>query len=300
MCLIAQSNIKPLVAQKDIKVIKLLKKYEDGRYVTPYQKFPVELNGMLTPADGNATIKLYGHDKCRTEIIDGYIHAALKFYIDTNIKDGTTAVEAYIPKGTEYYINVSLSEICAKKLYITDKLLESTEGFLSIDRMLDIIQPILDNIPTDELSPGWIYTSDNRFVHPNDIQPSNNAIGVVACTENGSVTIFSKNMYYSEWHDANKICVNYFMTDDDLGKWELPSKEVLKHAFANSLTQINAGLLMANGDIFDSYSITLYWASLEDGFDGAWCCHPDYASWSYNDKWYGNGCVRPCLIINNI
>lgn len=91
-------------------------------------------------------------------------------------------MEAYIPKGTEYYVDVYCREVCAKQLYITDKIIKDAEELLTYEETMAVVQPVIDGISFDKMPPGWIYTSDKKFVHPSSYGSSSmNALGVVAC-----------------------------------------------------------------------------------------------------------------------
>lgn len=319
MFLLTQSNIEPLVATKDLKVIKVLRKgkYEDEGYTTPFQGFPVELGKALVPSKGDEESQgvVCGYCGCRTQIGGGYIHAYMNLTNLILLEDpGVIAVEAYIPKGTEYYIDLYLKEVCAKKLYITDRIIELDEEMvdsgnrpLGPEETLDLIKPLVDGIPTDKVSPGWLYIPGKRLVHPNSMPRPDDLGGVVAYTDanNNIITILGLSQYFCDWYDAEDLCrtspkypkCEYPDKDFCIGRWKLPSRETLQEAFSNNLMQMNSALLATSGNIdrclLDNTSN--YWTSAERSFDHSWFCNTDYAYLGANNDIWCDCHMRPSL-----
>lgn len=112
------SNFIGYVADRDIKCYKVL--YNDnGKYKTPAQEYPVNLNSMLKP-------KRHFRPKVRTNKLhlgEGYIHAYTGMHPEglyLELKDGNV-FQAYIPKGTRFWLDDSLEALCAEQMFITDK-----------------------------------------------------------------------------------------------------------------------------------------------------------------------------------
>lgn len=290
MCLIAQANVKPCVAQKDIKVVKLLKKQEDGSYVTPFQDTPVTLNSMLR-AGGNSKGFICGYNDCREEITSGFIHASLSVG-KYDIEDCVVGMVAYIPMGTEYFVGIYVSDVCAKQLFITDEVVDLKTFSLTKEEMTDVIKPFIEQlIPSNEVTPGWLFTTDRQFVHPLGCKEEVNIIGVVATTDdNGNPsTAFALDEAHLDWGRGVEHCKTYKTNSTKDGEWALPDKEVLLNALEKHIAQINLALAaigreLLNGDV--------YWASAEYSSTNAWNCNTNNANLNNNNKWNSNY-VRP-------
>ncbi len=147
MCLYAKDS-KPRVATKDIKVYKHVK-YVDVSYrtaITPHQETTFELDKEFIPkakvAKGTTTFK------------SGVIHACL--WPDA---DRGTCLEAYIPKGTNYWIGIDGCTVCAEKLFVTSN---EVEGPACMD--VDLAREILADVPTVEGVTIGEFTSDDYIV----------------------------------------------------------------------------------------------------------------------------------------
>ena len=112
MCLCTFQK-EPIIAEKDIIVGKGLIK-EKGKYYTPFQLFPAELNSLI---EGNTEIEFERYMQEGFEIGEGFIHSYTDFYkvFEEDV------FKAIIPKGTPFYINWMGDEIASKKLYITSE-----------------------------------------------------------------------------------------------------------------------------------------------------------------------------------
>ena len=295
MCLITQANVKPCVAQKDIKVIKLMERQEDGSFVTPFQDIPVTLNSTLC-AEGNNTVDTYGYNNFRNGITAGFVHAKLRTesaYID----NGIVGVVAYIPKGTEYFVDIYLSEVCANQLLITDELVDIKAFSLTNEEMTDIISPFIEQlIPTDKVTPGWLFTAKKQFAHPLDCKENTDVIGVVSNTDdNGKPsTVFALDEKALDWNDGIEYCKSYKTSGTKTGDWALPNKDVLQNAFEKHITQINLALTIIGKELLN---YQYYWASAEYSSAGAWLCSTYYAYLSNASKW-GSCYVRPSFAVD--
>lgn len=119
MCLISKWRF-PRKAKEDIVCYKILKKsYTCRGWITPIRFDSVNLNEMLV-ANKESTFSLSNPlSKGR-----GYIHA----YTQENYALTSSHRQCYckvfkviIPKGTKYHISKYGTEICAKKMFITDE-----------------------------------------------------------------------------------------------------------------------------------------------------------------------------------
>ena len=295
MCLIAQANVKPCVAQKDLKVIKLLKRQEDGSFVTPFQGVPVTLNSTLC-AEGGGDGFAFGHNDCRKKITTGFIHAKLRI-AKGGQDDDIVGVVAYIPMGTEYFVDIYLSEVCAKQLFITDEIVDLDTFSLTKEEMADIIKPFIDElIPTGKVVPGWLFTAENQFVHPLDCKKDTDIIGVVATIDDSSkpITVFALDEKELNWDDSIEYCKAYKTKGTKTGNWILPNKEVLQNAFEKHITQINLTLAIIGKEAIND---TFYWASAEYSSTNAWYCHTLHAYLSNLNKW-SSFYVRPSFAID--
>lgn len=114
MCLYANHQ-HPLVASKRIKVYKHVSNIDaDGKgAITPRQGTHFALNKefVAQPSTVDITKSSFGY-----ELNGGVIHACLW----PDFSRGTRCLEAYIPEGTEYWIGIDKSTICAKKIFVTN------------------------------------------------------------------------------------------------------------------------------------------------------------------------------------
>lgn len=113
MCL-TTNHKAPLIASKDIKVYKHVSEITPEKAQSPYQGTWFELNKEFVAQPSYTQLSPY--DEEMWDINGGAIHACL-----WPVFDRGRCLEAYIPKGTEYWCGVDKSTICAKKLFVTDK-----------------------------------------------------------------------------------------------------------------------------------------------------------------------------------
>ena len=138
MCLYTNRK-KPVIAQKDIKVYKHVAEIHPARKEakTPCQGSWFNLNQEFIAMPEQTDISRA--DSSLYQIEGGVIHACLW----PDFSRGR-CLEAYIPKGTEYWYGIDKSTICAKKLFITDKEIDR-ESFNGLDE--DIARSVYDNAP---------------------------------------------------------------------------------------------------------------------------------------------------------
>jgi hypothetical protein len=126
MCLVSNKRF-PRIAQKDIKVKKLLLRNEKtGEMCTPFRLFPVSRGlEILQPEEKITFLQIlcgkyrgvpvfnYGYKYAYRE---GFIHS---YGLDTTSiepESGEFFLEAIIPKGTLYFFNSEDGEYCSTKL----------------------------------------------------------------------------------------------------------------------------------------------------------------------------------------
>ena len=124
MCkvLIGKNNIKPRIAEEDIRVFKAVYLNEDGKtWRGLYQdKYTAPLNTILT-AEGWEDIDVSDYDWIR--IGGGFFHSCADINsIKYNLRYEWVVVEAIIPKGSVYYRSKVGNDFCSKQIIVTDKI----------------------------------------------------------------------------------------------------------------------------------------------------------------------------------
>ena len=174
MCL-TTGRLKPSIAKQDIYVVKQLNRSGD-KYVTPHTGTVVELNEDIE-AKGSSEIST----ESRSEITGGYIHA----YPINRGKTDYRGFLAYIPAGTEYFIDDNMETICAKKLHITDERIESgdkPDKLFSEENFKATYEPFIETLLDSETKQGYYLLSDHTYVSPTDLtrEQKSKAIAFVA------------------------------------------------------------------------------------------------------------------------
>lgn len=127
MCLCSKQG-KAYIAREDIETYKLLIRAVDDTYITPFRRKEVVLGERMV-ADGNNELPQYEDGFIRIE--GGYIHSYLNVLNDDihlyDLSQWLVLVKCIIPKGTEYYVDAGLKEICSKELIIGEKEEEEFE-----------------------------------------------------------------------------------------------------------------------------------------------------------------------------
>lgn len=176
MCLISHRK-EPFIAQKDLKVFKILSRYDDNdTYKTPFMGVSVKL-GELMNGEG---VNYYYQVVDNYLITAGYIHSK-SICSDYYLSLGEVFVEAYIPEGTKYYIGVD-NDICSEVLQLTDITYNSDtdKASLSTSDFNDLYNPIMELIPKDNVGIGWIMDSNLNFTHPSNVTDNGIIEGIVA------------------------------------------------------------------------------------------------------------------------
>ena len=211
MCLVTK-NLKSYVAKENIKVFKILQRM-DKRYITPYQGSEVILGSVMKPKNevehkkGN-----YGYDNCTLCVEGGFIHAvtnAVAYDKDKVEDENYVIVEAYIPKGTEFYLSDDFIEVAAKELYITDKIVNNKSKLSDEEmRVLLLTYPIENLISKDKLSIGWFMLDNKTVVHPSLFDKSKmNPIGIICEITGNEYKVISLEQTTDKW------CVDYFKVE---------------------------------------------------------------------------------------
>ena len=211
MCLTTK-NLKPYVAKEDIKVFKILQRI-DKRYITPYQGSEVTLGSVMKPdkeiehKEGNC-----GYNNCTLCVEGGFIHAvtnAVAYDKDKIENENYVVVEAYIPKGTEFYLSDDFIEVAAKELYITDKIIDNKSKLSDEEmRVLLLTYPIENLISKDKVSIGWFMLDDKTVVHPSLFDKSKmNPIGIICEITGNEYKVISLEQTTDKW------CVDYFKVE---------------------------------------------------------------------------------------
>lgn len=130
MCLYTKHR-KPQVAQRDIKVYKNVNRYvlDQKIAVSPCQGTQFSLDTPFIPDRSTPDIENNGS---LYEINGGVIHACLW----PSPERGSRYLEAYIPKGTEYWIGVDHTTVCARKLVVLSKPIEATSDKATLDPIM--------------------------------------------------------------------------------------------------------------------------------------------------------------------
>ena len=115
MCLYI-SKKKGIILEKDLICYKQLEKQEDGTWKTPIMYWIIpKLDTMITPDEDTPEISGYNQYKLR----GGAIHAYLQLPRDRDTSE--LFYKAIIPKGTKLWISNDLSEVAARRMYITSE-----------------------------------------------------------------------------------------------------------------------------------------------------------------------------------
>jgi len=201
MCL--TTNIKLMVAKNDITCYKVLRSCDNGSYVTPYQGTSAKLNKTLKAGNNRAYSK-YGSNN----IEDGFIHALLivkdaTFGFDENCK----VFVSTIPAGTEFYVSDNFSEICARKIFITDKVVDKADGRESIGCIMNMLRDdYRQTIEQGKVSIGDFCVvqpdGNKKYIHRDEYtaEIDKDIIGVVGFyDENDNPVVISRESSVQRW-----------------------------------------------------------------------------------------------------
>lgn len=216
--IIIKENGKPYVAKENIKVFKILAK--DGIYYkTPYQGSIVELGSPMKPdKEINYNSRNYGYKKSMLCVEGGFIHAVTNVVdYDDVVSDNENyaVVEAFIPKGVEFYVSDDFVEIAAKELFITDKIVGRNTKWSKEELKAFLLEyPIENLISKDKVSIGWLMLNDKTFVHPSLFDKEiMQAVGIVCETDENGYNIMSLEETTKQWSEK-------FVKVEGLGTFE--------------------------------------------------------------------------------
>ena len=255
MCLISQS-LQPFVAKKDLKVFKILYKDKKGNYETPYQYCKVELNSLMQANENSTDYSKYnwgdkGH-KCQLQIKGGFIHSLFRDIKEYVGNDEPCIVVAYIPEGTEYFINTRFMDVCSKQLRLTDEIVNIDDAILSKEEMMDILSPISETIDKEKVDAGWLVKSDKTFIHPSEYtnEVKDDIIGVVGSIIDGKIIVIALDETKCEWCQKNEKV-------DDMPT--IPYREVYDNFKGKEYTEIikNSKKYQEDNDYFPAFDYCL-------------------------------------------
>lgn len=126
MCLYT-NNIEPKIAEEDIPCYKELV-CSGKRYITPFMQLPVfrsnsnRISGKRVVAKPRRKVNWFScrYTGCRYGIDKGAIHVYSKYNGDRCVIN-SEVFEAYIPKGTKYWVSVDGTQYAAKKIVLTGR-----------------------------------------------------------------------------------------------------------------------------------------------------------------------------------
>lgn len=225
MCLLTFQK-KPFIAQEDIPVIKYLD-YDSNNeiYYTPYLREVIHLNNLYK---GNYNIPPR-ISPYLTEVRDGFIHSITKnmqiqYFYNYNL----VKCLAYIPKGTEFFINAEMDEVASRKLFITDKDAEEADYGHSLKMIFKSIFRQL--IPSNNISFGWLYLKNGRYIHPSDYNSS---------LEDIEGVVYKKELHKTVLLDIlNSSNGNFIDFEENAYKDLITSDEVKDEKFISLLTYL--------------------------------------------------------------
>lgn len=300
MCLYIRDN-QPRIAKRDIVVLKYLRQEKNG-YESPCMGTPVALGKLLVAKPDIPDISYISKDFYDRQIFrinGGVIHAMLKEGCGYG---GNYCAKAIIPKGTEYWIDSSGTEIAAKQMFITEEI--------GSNESIDVypFDEILESVPEKNgIRIGDYQMIDNSFVHPTKEIDKIKARGIVCgfyedgspiiCALESFITVWDvyhnseigkfiplektmkafngreitakyKKMDDKERFEAFKNCINY--RKDKKENWYFGSFGEIMTMLDNAIYLNAAHKITGLGFIINiGY---WYWSCSEKFYDGAWIC----------------------------
>lgn len=203
MCL--YTNIKMMVAKRDIKCFKVLRKSDSNNYATPLMGTKVKLNEMLIADQQDIKYNEEGYNS----ISKGFIHALLTF----DQKGGgwgndCIVFKATIPAGTEFFVADDFHQICARQMFISDKKATVAEGKKPDYYALAIA---IDETNEQTIEDGKVAIGDfyvvqqdgsKKYIHRSEFtqEMDDNVIGVVGFfNEDGTPVTISRDEVDKRW-----------------------------------------------------------------------------------------------------
>jgi hypothetical protein len=192
-----------MVAKNDITCYKVLKSCDDGSYVTPYQGTSATLNETLEAGDKRA----YSKDGYNN-IKGGFIHALLIVKDATgDFNENCKVFVSTIPAGTEFYVSDNFFEICARKIFITDKVVDKADGRESIGCIMNMLRDdYRQTIEQGKVSIGDFCVvqpdGSKKYIHRDEYtaEIDKDIIGVVGFyDENDNPVVISRESSVQRW-----------------------------------------------------------------------------------------------------
>lgn len=116
MCLISKQS-EPYIAKTHIVIYKLVMKNPNGGYISPFRRYPYELNKVYEEVDNLQENSSHTHSGGWFHSFRTYRRALLAY---PHIKE-FIIVTGIIPKGTLYYLGMD-GDICSKKIIIKKEI----------------------------------------------------------------------------------------------------------------------------------------------------------------------------------
>ena len=203
MCL--STNMKMMVAKRDIKCFKVLRKSGRSNYATPSVGTKVKLNEMLIADQQNIKYNEEGYNS----ISGGFIHALLTFdEKGGGWGDDCVVFKATIPAGTEFFVADDFHQICARQMFISDKKATVAEGKKPDYYTLAIV---IAEVNEQTIEDGKVAIGDfcvvqqdgsKKYIHRSEFTPEmdNDVIGVVGFfNEDGTPVTISREEVDKAW-----------------------------------------------------------------------------------------------------
>lgn len=184
---IGKNNIKPRVAEEDIRVFKAIYLNEDGKtwHSIYIEGYTAPLNTILT-AEGWEDIYVSDYDWI--SIGGGFFHSCADINSIRHILCyGCIVVEAIIPKGSVYYRSKVGNNFCSKEIIVTDKI---------VYKYGDDIKPLLKHPDALEI----VEKDGEKWLHVKDCEHE--------------VYFATKSVGKYSWDDTINMDVELPSTDD--------------------------------------------------------------------------------------
>lgn len=284
---------EPYIAEEDLLVYKALRvdtNLDGTTYTTVYTEDEVKLNTMLEGIGEHKGYLLYNF----YEYDQGFVHSSARGDIEwkskplgliVNLTKDLKVYEAYIPKGTKYFIDKNTMDFCSEKLYLTDKCVEKTR-YMPEEAYWKIRKPLLDKIDRNNVSVGWLFMNNWSFVHPYDYNSTMDKYlyGIVIGIKNGEaivMNVFRGDKFGYRIDGEADIPAEHIFHKDF--KWEYMNLDVVKKHLFENIELING--VVVGIDIDVSVADTPVLCELDDGMMVSIGLLPFYSSYMSLNAW---------------
>lgn len=201
MCLYS-SNIKPLVAKKDLIVYKELVKGK-GCILTPFQNMHVTLGRSIKPRGEMPELP---SDYSENRVGEGVIHSYTND-IWGEYYDNAFFAKAIIKAGTPFFVSIDGNYAASRELYLTsqkESYEKETRNELNETRnaILELLRE--ENVTDDGVHVGDVLLSDMSFTTPDEVTEESDAIGIVGFIRNNVPYVISLEQKKAKWFDGVK------------------------------------------------------------------------------------------------